>query len=479
MPKHGLLYCCLFHLFLLFAQHARTQDSTLKNVPANYLPQLSARLSNLEAKLDKKTNKTLLRLQKEENEIKHKLVSLDSSKAKQIFDGSEAKYSELKQKLEDPSKLSGYIPYFDTLKTSLKFLQDGKEKLSHIEDVESKLDHAEGKIKGLENSLAKSEQLKAFIKERRTYLKQNLAGLPFSKQLKKLNKKAYYYSAQVAEYKAALKDPKKLERKAIGMLTKSKPFQDFMRNNSQLAFLFRSPGSSNGPGAQLSLQGLQTRAQMTALIQNRIGTGANAQAVFRENVRDAQASLSQLKDKVVQYGDVSFGNSADFEQPDFKPNSQKTKSFASRIEYGGNIQSQKARNFFPVTSDIAVSLGYKLNDKSVLGIAGSYKLGLGKGWNNMTLSHQGLGIRSFMDYKLKGSIYLSGGYEQNYRTLIQSIDQLKNYNAWQSSGLIGLSKKYSISKKFKGNVQLLWDFLSYQQVPRTQAILFRVGYSLK
>jgi len=45
--------------------------------------------------------------------------------------------------------------------------------------------------------------------------------------------------------------------------------------------------------------------------------------------------------------------------------------------------------------------------------------------------------------------------------------------------LIGLSKKYSVIKKLEGEMKLLWDFLSYQQVPRTQAILFRIGYALK
>ena len=36
--------------------------------------------------------------------------------------------------------------------------------------------------------------------------------------------------------------------------------------------------------------------------------------------------------------------------------------------------------------------------------------------------------------------------------------------------------------ELKGNgdlKKLLWDFMSYQQVPRSEPILFRVGYSLK
>ncbi len=152
---------------------------------------------------------------------------------------------------------------------------------------------------------------------------------------------------------------------------------------------------------------------------------------------------------------------------------------ACRLEYGANIQSQKATSFFPTTSDIGLSLGYKLNDKSAIGIGAAYKVGWGRGWNHIRMTHEGLGLRSYVDYKLKGSLYLSGGYEQNYRTAFTSIEQLKDHSAWQSSGLLGLSKKYRVSKKVKGDVKLLWDFLSYQQVPRTQAVLFRVGYILK
>jgi hypothetical protein len=124
-----------------------------------------------------------------------------------------------------------------------------------------------------------------------------------------------------------------------------------------------------------------------------------------------------------------------------------------------------------------------------MGVGASYKLGLGRGWNNIRFSNEGVGLRSYVEWQIPspfggsrkgaGSLFISGGYEQNYRTLFSSLEQLRNYSSWQSSGLIGLSKKYSVSKKLKGSVQLLWDFLSYRQVPQTQAILFRIGYGLK
>jgi hypothetical protein len=188
--------------------------------------------------------------------------------------------------------------------------------------------------------------------------------------------------------------------------------------------------------------------------------------------------MQQLKNKLMQLR----GSSSDDIMPQgFKPNNQKVKSFLKRLEYGTNIQAQRSTNFFPATTDLGLSLGYKLNDKSIIGVGAAYKIGLGHGWDHMELSSQGAGLRSYVDWKLKGSIWISGGYEMNYKSMFNSIDQLKNLDAWQQSGLLGLSKVFDVKSKFfkKTKLQLLWDFLSYEQVPQTQAVLFRIEYGFK
>ena len=312
------------------------------------------------------------------------------------------------------------------------------------------------------------------MKERKQFLKDQLGKLGFAKELKKINKEVYYYSQQVNEYKELLKDSKKAERKALELLSKSKFFRDFMRKNSELASLFRTPSDPNDPAISASLAGLQTRAQVNSLLQQQLSDPA-AREQFRQNMQDAQSQLNALKSKVNQLG----GGTSDMNMPDFKPNQQKTKSFLQRLEYGTNVQTQRATNFFPVTSDIGLSLGYKLNDKSIIGVGSSFKMGWGTGFNNMRISSQGVGLRSFIDYKIKGSFWISGGYEMNYKSMINNFSQLENISEWQQSGLVGLSKVISLKTKFfkKTKVQLLWDFLSSQQVPATQAIVFRVGYS--
>jgi hypothetical protein len=117
------------------------------------------------------------------------------------------------------------------------------------------------------------------------------------------------------------------------------------------------------------------------------------------------------------------------------------------LEVGSNFQSQKARYFFPVTADIGLSLGYKLNDKSVIGIGASYKLGLGSGWNHIALTHQGLGLRSYLDYKIKGAFFFSEAMSKTTAPLLVPFSSLKDYSAWQAVGFWGYQKNIKSLKR--------------------------------
>ncbi|HEU4555605.1 MAG TPA: hypothetical protein VFS25_22355, partial [Chitinophaga sp.] len=168
-------------------------------------------------------------------------------------------------------------------------------------------------------------------------------------------------------------------------------------------------------------------------------------------------------------------NAADM--PDFKPNEMKTKSFLQRLEFGGNMQFARSTRFYPTTSDIAGQVAYKFHKNGTAGIGAAYKLGMGTGFDNIRFSSQGMGLRSFLDWKLKGTFYVNGGFEENYVSEFQNEQQLRNIDNWQGSALIGISKKYKINSKLKGNIVLLYDFLCNQHVPRTDPVKLRLGYS--
>jgi hypothetical protein len=472
MRKFSLIVIVILTVHL----HVRCQDSSGRIIP-KYIELVSKKAASLEQKLDKRSEKALQRFATREAKLKRKLAKVDSIEASSIFGDAKQRYAQLSEKIKN-GKHSQYISSYDTALTSFKFFEQNPQWLGSAKE---KFGSAFEKVKELESKLQKAESIKEFLKQRRQFLKEQLQKFGFAKELKRLNKISYYAFQQFNEYRDMLNDHKKVERKAIELLSKTKLFQDFMKKNSMLASLFRMPGGDpNDPAYTASLTGLQTRSQVNALIQSQIAAGGpNAQSQIRQNIQQAQAQLQQLKDKIARSG----GTSSDDEVAEkFKPNDQKSKSsFLKRLELGTNIQTQRARNVFPVTSDLGLSVAYKIDDNNSFGIGVSYKVGWGTGWRNIDITHQGIGLRSFADFKLKGNFYVSAGYEQNYRSEIRNIDQLRNVSAWQQSGLVGISKIVATRSKLlkKTKLQLLWDFLSAEQTPRTQPIIFRIGYTIK
>jgi hypothetical protein len=283
----------------------------------------------------------------------------------------------------------------------------------------------------------------------------------------------YYYDEKLRECRVALDDPGRAIRKVIEIVSETKVFRDFLRKNSLLASLFPMPEGTDDRLQQANLAGLQTRAQLNNITRQQL-PDANAQGLFYQNLQEAQTRLDNWKLKILE---SRRSSSNDLIPGNFKPNSQKTKPFLKRIEIGLNIRTQKARGFLPVTSELGFSLGYKLNDRSIIGIGSSYKLGLGSNWSHLRITCEGMGLRSFIDWKLKGSLWLTGGYEMNHQA---AFDNLKSISTWQQSGLIGINKLIAGRNKIlkKTKLQLLWDFLSYQRQPRSEPVLMRVVYNL-
>jgi hypothetical protein len=270
----------------------------------------------------------------------------------------------------------------------------------------------------------------------------------------------------VNEIKDLLKDPKKLELKALAILNKLPVFQSFMRQNSQLASLFQVPGNNSFE----NLTGLQTRATVQSLIQQNISaSGPNASAQIQQYIGLAHNEIKKLKYKINEFG----GGNSDLEIPNFKPNTQRSKTFWKRVEYSVDMQFSK----IPMTTCVGLGVGYKLNDKSVIGIGISYKIGIGK-LPHIAITNQGIELRSFMDWKIKKQLFVSGGYEMSHNTSFKNFDQLKDLNEWQVSSLFGISKKYRVSKKVKGEMKLLYDFLANTHQPVSQSLVFRMGYKL-
>ncbi|HXB07430.1 MAG TPA: hypothetical protein VNW04_09950, partial [Puia sp.] len=305
----------------------------------------------------------------------------------------------------------------------------------------------------------------------------NLQGL-LSKPYGAMNQEIYYYSQRVQQYRDLINSPDRMEKQALARLSGLPSFQTFMKNNSELSGLFKIPGAGGGlgTGAAQPLPGLQTHAQISQQVQGQVSSSGQAgMDAFQSKLQSAQSQLNSYKNKLSQLG----AGATPADVPDFRPNDQKTKTLWHRLEYGANFQTTHTNYYYPVVTDFGLSLGYRLGHGRVLGIGASYKMGWGSGINHIAITSQGVGLRSFIQTPIKGSFSATGGFEYNYTTPFISYQQLKQLQYWSKSGLIGVTKTVSIKSRIfkKTQLQLLWDFLSYQQVPKTQPLLFRIGYN--
>lgn len=423
-------------LFLLLTVSCFAQDSI---IPEKYYAQVQKKTQKVNDLIRKRTRQSLSSFLNREQRMKSRLMKFDPAAAHRIFD-----------KIPATGAINhNYKSYLDTLQVVTKFLSSSKE--------------LQQRVKQLEASIGESEQVGAYLNQRQQVLKEQLSKYTaFSKDLQQLSKQAWYYKEQVREYTSIIQDRDKMEAKVMALLRKSTAFQNFFSKYSVLAGLLNINTTQ-------SLEGLQTRSQVEQLVQQRLGDGPDARQAVAQQVNQARDQFKQLKDKF-----PFLDNAA--EMPDFKPNPMKTKRFLQRIELGGNTQFQRANNWYPTIGDLALQAAYKFTDKTHAGIGLAYKLGMGS-LNRMAFSSQGAGIRSFVDYRIKKAFSLNGGMEMNYYTAFSHIEQLKNWNGWQKSALMGIQYTYKVSPKLKGTLTVLYDFLARQQAPFSEPVKIRFGYS--
>jgi hypothetical protein len=518
MPLKKRMICLWIGVvFGCAATYGQTVDSVagkMLGFPSKLLGRIQSKTASLDRQLTKQTEKYLQKMAKQEERMRMKLYKTDSTAAKNLFANSAQQYAALVQKLKVDSGnkatlLKGaYLPYADTLRCSMSFLQQnpqisgattagpsgigtkGMSSSATIISGRAALQRSMSELQALQAKLQDADQAQQFVRDREGQIKQYMSrytSLPagLTREYEGLNQELYYYAQQVQVYKNMLNNPDKLEKRVMSMLDQLPAFRQFMQNNSQLASLFGTPASY---GTAQSIAGLPTRDQVQQLIQGQMtgmgnsmvsdnggAAGKIGMGDLEQRMASAQSQLDEYKNRLGRLG----AGGSDVDMPDFRPNDQKAKTFWKRLEFGLNFQTTKNNYYFPTVTDLGVSMGYTLGHSNSVGIGASYKLGWGSGINHIALSSQGVGMRSYLDIKIKNSFSATGGFEYNYTTPFTSFQQLRQISYWTQSGLIGISKTVSVKSRVfsKTKLQLLWDFLSYQQVPKTQPILFRIGYN--
>lgn len=211
---------------------ANAADSLSTALSEKYLNKVDNKISALNRSIERKTLKMLQRIEKLETKVQKKISLKDSLAAAQLFSVKHS-YTVLQECFKNSlinTGLTEYIPEFDSLKTSLSFLNQTNSLTKKLpKDWSNKLSSVSTKAKDLENKFQQANDIKRIIKERKQQLKERLDKMGLGKELKKMNKQIYYYNQQLAEYTSMLKDRKKIEQKAMAELRKLPAFTAFRK----------------------------------------------------------------------------------------------------------------------------------------------------------------------------------------------------------------------------------------------------------
>src|SRR5258708_6598527 len=428
------VFCCLIAvIWQPAATLAQTTDSLTNKIagfPLHLLQKVRSKTADLDRRLTKQTEKYLQRIAKREERLKNRLYSIDPTSAGNLFGNPTQQYAALAQKIRADTGNSqtkgkgAYMPYLDSLRCSTAFLQklstrtnpEFQSTLSQLQALQAKMNDAD-QIRQVVRD--RKEQIKAFLLQHG-----QIPGLP--REYQGMNQDLYYFTQQVQAYKDMLNDPDKLEKKALSLLDELPAFRQFMQQNSQLAALFGMPANY---GTAQSIAGLPSRDQVQQVIQSQLsgmggameGGGGGEMASLQQRLESAQSQLDQYKDKLSKLG----AGGPDVDMPDFKPNDQRTKSFLKRLEIGTDLQTTKNNYYFPVVTDLGISVGYKLGHSNSVGVGASYKVGWGSGINHIALSSQGIGLASYDDIRIKDGLSATGGLEYDYQTPVTTFQQIK------------------------------------------------------
>jgi hypothetical protein len=448
---------------------------------ASGLIRLGKQYDRLAIIIQRRSNDLLATLARREAAMQRVLARQDSAAAAHLPGGYDL--SAIRQ-----MGLKEYIPGLDSVQTALLFLQDlGAARLGAARFDAARLDglgFAQDKLSILQGQLLQANAIEAFVRGRSVALQSVLSKYDLQGKLDGYRRDAYYYKDQLQQYQKLLHEPDKLAGRVLSLVRNQSAFSSFFRQHSYLSTLFRLPASDDGEvGSGQPLPGLQTRAQVSAAVGERLGAGtdlnkllsgqATGQADGSSGTSAAITQFDGLKEKALTAG----GGASEADMPTISVNPYHNKTLWQRIQLGFDMQTQSSTVQVPALSNLGVSIGYRLNDRGLIGLGAAYKLGWGQPFEHIRLSGQGAALRSFIDWRLKGSLWLVGGYERNYLSALGQANQLYRFSVWQSSALFGLMKTYRAGRR-SGNIQLLFDGLYRQHIPQSQPLVFRAGYSI-
>lgn len=435
----------------------------------------NTQIAEIENQWQIRTNK----IKKQEEKLLEWLQQTDKQAADALGKLDGPQLAEITNRWKNGQTAMPYIARMDTLKTLLGF--HGNLQLPQVAE-------ADALVKRLQSTLGGADEVGNWLQQRQTALFEALrrqGNLPpdIARAFDRWKGEAAVWKAQVAHYKEVVNSPERIEREALKILQRQPFFQQFMAKHGELARLFGPPAGADPAGAGNPIPGLQTRAGLMQELQNRFGqeftqNGGMLQQQLQEGMDEVMALQNPIELAKKHLEDMKNKISSQLSPADQEKAALKALPIKQRFEIGWNLQTNTSLHNFPAMTDAGLSLGYKLSPRLLIGTGAAYKFGLGESFRKLRFTHEGLGLRSFTDWRLFKAhnkyfknLWLTSGYEMNYSERMNSSAQV-NRNLWIKSAVFGITRR-----KGKGTIQVLYT-LDFVDNYRNQNFTVRFGKTL-
>ncbi len=198
---------------------------------------------------------------------------------------------------------------------------------------------------------------------------------------------------------------------------------------------------------------------------------------FAKNQDKLDGAIKQMSKLKKKYS--SLPNSNDLSTAT-KRNSLQGQPLIKRLVLGGNLQLVSHQS--GLNADFSPVVGYKFDKKLSVGVGGMYRASLV--FERKFLKSDGkqtvYGYRSFIDYKLLKSFFAHGEYEQLNHWYEDKSFKDNSRRMWTEGLMFGIGRTYSVSKKVKGSIMLLYN-TKYQHgvSPYPNKWNIRMGFALR
>lgn len=300
-----------------------------------------------------------------------------------------------------------------------------------------------------------------------------------------IDKQVYYTKAKMNVFKEMEEDPTVAENKALEYLQGSEGFDKTMNNATQGCFT-NAVSSTDMQITNPSKIGFISNTQMQQSLQNKFGSSlpllANRVSTELNNWQDKAQQLQQGLSDVKSVG----SNLRNINEPIFKVNPMRGLPFWKRLQkqYSCQLIRSNISTGAPTLVQPSIVIGFKHTPSLTYGIGAESSFGLGQNWQNIHFSFQGIGFKTYANWLWQYGFGAYAGYERIYKQFVftpigqPSLDipqTQHNTLNYQENILIGLTKNYSVSKKYDGQIQALYN-VWWQQDGLNSPIVIRVSF---